>query len=59
MSYTVSEFSDISVMLFSVVDYRAEATCGGPIWPDWETRLVEQHCRSGKGLGEGVKKGRT
>lgn len=32
----------------SAIDHGSDGTCGGPIWPDWDNRDVERHCRNGK-----------
>lgn len=48
MGYFLNAFSNITVMPTVRIDHRADATRGGPIWPDWENRSAERHCRNNK-----------
>lgn len=48
MTYLINQFSNVVVMPLSSLDHRAGGTCGGPIWPDWDVRVRERHCRNGK-----------
>ncbi len=48
MRYFLNAFSNIPVMPTARIDHRAEETCGGPVWPDWESRVAERHCRNHK-----------
>lgn len=48
MRYFLNTFSDIPVVPTTHIDHRADGTCGGPVWPDWKSRVAERHCRNQK-----------
>lgn len=43
--YSFSTFSDIPVIPFSNLPPDLSSIMGGPVWPDWESRKYERHCR--------------